>query len=175
MHTRRASHGGVRPLNCGVRRRVIRSAIVCALSVAASSCATTGSDDLCREIVRFANSMDRSQEQSVVLTGRWMEIDEESGELVIEKACKNESPAGQRFCDYLLENTSTEFPGINFSRALSCIAPSVYSYRDGVHVISLFGEVSSSSTPGVRDGVTIVISLTPPEDGKELKISAVYE
>jgi|JRYI01.1.fsa_nt_gb hypothetical protein len=50
--------------------------------------------------------MDGLQEQSVVLTGRWMEFDGESG---------------------------------------------------------------------VREGVTIIISLTPPEDGKELEISAIHE
>jgi hypothetical protein len=109
----------------------MRSArIVAAICLAGmtASCATTRNepDELCDELAAFANAAASDGNHTVRLTTDWGGVFTKSNganeELMYSKSCEHNSYAPSRtLCAYLLENTSTEFAGINVRRALRCI------------------------------------------------------
>jgi len=87
------------------------------------SCATTTteSDELCRQIARFANYSPTGAPRTVRLTTDWGGVFS-STNVMAEKACLHGADkAGKALCAYLLNDTSTEFAAVNYRRALTCI------------------------------------------------------
>jgi hypothetical protein len=93
-----------------------------------NSCASTPleSDELCRAIARFADASSMTEPHTVRLSTDWGGVFANSNNpnesFIAAKTCHHDAAeAGQSLCAYLLENTSTEFAGINYRRALDCI------------------------------------------------------
>jgi hypothetical protein len=98
------------------------------LAVFASACSVTPSktDELCQKIADFANASASGEFHTVRLTTDWGGVftksDDPNDVLIAAKSCQHdEDDAGKALCGYLVENSSTEFAGINYRRALSCV------------------------------------------------------
>lgn len=82
-------------------------------------------DELCPQLTAFANADPTGARHSVRLGNDWggqFAPRENPDDFVMAyKTCDHDgySP-GKTLCDYLMENTSTEFPVINMRRAMSC-------------------------------------------------------
>src|SRR5690349_4961845 len=133
-------------------------------------------DPLCPEIARFANSVDDDDVHSVELRTFWGARPEGDEIVMGEKGCARNKLAPEiRLCDYLLNDTSTEFATINFRRALHCLNESEsYLGPPEAHVEYLKGLITSYSVAGVRPDrlVAIEFSTGSNEELPSLKISA---
>jgi hypothetical protein len=132
---------------------------------------------MCPAIAAFANASDAIV-HSVRLTTDWGGVytkSEDPDEWVMAaKSCEHGGfKPGKALCGYLLEETSTEFPAINYRRALRCLNVEV-SGRSPTDDHRLPPSASSGHMSGVRRGVLVKVELlhgtetTPPT----LKISA---
>jgi hypothetical protein len=131
-------------------------------------------DRLCAEIATFANSTARGASQSVVLWTDWGG-QFSSEELLHEKSCKHDDTgSGRQLCEYLLENTSTELPELNFRRALRCLSPRVQYTAERLGDLQFrSATVASESAKGVRDAlVTVELDTTSAGQPPSLKITA---
>ena len=81
---------------------------------------------MCPAIAAFANASTDSAVHWVDLTNDWgCDFHKPDNNDEYEMACKtcthgDYAPAKQ-LCSYLMEHTSTEFPSVNFKRALACL------------------------------------------------------
>lgn len=90
----------------------------------ASNCLSAESkqDALCTELVNFANATDDDALHVVELRTDWSFRKVDNRIFMGRKECDHQEYApGKALCGYLLKNTSTEFPIINFKRALTCL------------------------------------------------------
>jgi hypothetical protein len=99
-------------------------AIIC-FGVLSASCATTRDepDDLCDAMAAFANANDGTHAVRFMTDwGAMFESEGPDGQPKYAKMCEHQSYApAQKLCDYLMDNTSTEFMGINARRAFHCM------------------------------------------------------
>jgi hypothetical protein len=119
---------------------------------------------MCPEIVAFANASSGTSLHSVRLTTDWggtYAKSEDPDEWVMAaKGCEHDGfEPGKVLCGYLLEETSTEFPGINFRRALRCIGVRV-SGVSPTDDHKLPPSVSSRHVTGVRRGILVKLEQT---------------
>lgn len=134
------------------------------LFACASACSglrTTG-DPLCPEIVRFANSVEPGQAARIKLCVDWgPRCDATPGvDTIVSKRCDSDGyEPGSRLCTYLLDNSSAEFPGINFGKTLTCLGK-------GVHEPERYGDydwevarIHTQAMPGLEEGVEISIDF----------------
>jgi hypothetical protein len=88
------------------------------------SAARADPDALCDELTRFANASSAGS-RTVQLTTDWsMRPDPDDPTQIVwgTKSCKHDNVHASRdLCQYLLENTSTEFAELNYRRALRCL------------------------------------------------------
>jgi hypothetical protein len=133
-------------------------------------------DQMCAEIARFANgSADDHSIHSIELLTDWGGVFSDDKNTIAEKSCKHDAYApGERLCNYLMENTSTEFASINFRRALSCLGDEVYAGPPQSRVEYMNGKVSSYSAKGVQPHVQVFIEFSSGsnERAPSLTISA---
>jgi hypothetical protein len=134
-------------------------------------------DGMCSAIASFANASDAST-HSVRLTTDWGGVytkSEDPDEWVMAaKSCEHDDfKPGQSLCGYLLEDTSTEFPSINYRRALRCLGVSV-SGRSPTDDHKLPPSGTSRHVSGVRRRVLVKVELLPGTETTPptLKISA---
>jgi len=99
-------------------------AIIC-FGVLSASCATTPNepDDLCAAMAAFANANDGTHTVRFMTDwGAMFESQGPDGQPKYAKMCEHQSYApAQKLCDYLMDNTSIEFMGINARRAFHCM------------------------------------------------------
>jgi hypothetical protein len=146
--------------------------IVVGLALVLNACATSQRevDGLCPAIAAFANASNAGNH--VRLTTDWGGVytkSEDPDEWVMAaKACEHDGFApGQSLCGYLLEETSTEFPAINYRRALRCLGVKI-SGLSPTDDNRLPPSATSRHVPGVLPGVLVKVELlhgtdtTPP-------------
>ena len=146
--------------------------------------AQSAHDNLCREIADFANASLDTAIHSVELTNDWgcdfyKGEPPDPGELP-PFGCKGCVHGGydpaKKLCSYLLANTSTEFPDLNFKSVLECL--------NTQHHISLHSRTSvkrlsnraiwSTHAQGVHAGIFVGVeySLDVEDSPEILKILA---
>ncbi len=101
------------------------AAVLICIAMATAAC-TTGrvadDDRICSELSRFVAASSSVQTSSVVLRGGWG--GDVKGVLMTHDCRVLGSSAGQRFCDYLVSDTSWEFGGNNLNRLSACLSDS---------------------------------------------------
>ncbi|MFM9726304.1 hypothetical protein ACKI1L_37905, partial [Streptomyces scabiei] len=50
--------------------------------------------------------------------------------MAAKRCIHGDVPSAKKACEYLMNNTSTEFPGINFKRFLLCLSPKTQIEKD---------------------------------------------
>ena len=102
-----------------------RFAAISAVALVASGCSTArvrNSDRICSELSAFVAEGAREGTSSVTLRGGW---GGDTKDAVMTHDCRaSGGPAAQRFCDYLVPNTSWEIGDRNVSRMATCFAES---------------------------------------------------
>jgi hypothetical protein len=133
---------------------------------ALSACASTQReiDAICPAIAAFANASTDAAVHSVQLTTDWggtyTKSEDPNEWTMAAKRCEHGGfEPGRVLCDYLIEETSTEFPGINYRRALRCIGVRV-SGKSPTDDHKLPPKASSRHVSGVRRGVSVTLSQT---------------
>jgi len=129
-----------------------------------SACAATPRevDGMCPAIAAFANASDASL-RSVRLTTDWGGVytrsDDPTHFVMAAKGCAHDGfEPGKALCAYLLEETSTEFPAVNYRRALRCLGRRV-SGLSPTDDNKLPPSAMSRHVSDVRRGVTVKIEL----------------
>lgn len=90
-----------------------------------SSAVGAESDELCRYLINFLKSVEVDQVASIELHTSWgKNFKYELKDVVGAKRCvHNDALTAKSAFGYILENTSTEFAGLNFKRFLKCLPP----------------------------------------------------
>jgi hypothetical protein len=134
-----------------------------------SACANTLNerDDMCPAIAVFANAASADRDNSVRLMTDWGGVyyksEDPKEQVFYAKNCMHDAfEPGKELCKYLLENTSTEFPAMNYRRALECIG--VKSRGHNSTDDRLPPSVTARSIPSLRHGVVVKISFTESTD-----------
>lgn len=130
---------------------------------------------MCGEIVAFANSIEPNTSRSVELLTDWGGKFTKNPETIFSKTCiANHYQPGEKFCQYLLAHTSTEFADINFKRAVACVGGGFLATKNPIHISEISAEVAASEVVGIRRDVTIQIKVSTGtnEKGPRLKITA---
>jgi hypothetical protein len=148
-------------------------AAVVALIVALTGCASslhaaTEPDAICREIADLANASSDGLLHQVRLMNDWGGLYCSSGpdEVAIAcKACNHDAYGpGKRLCGYLMENTSTEFSGLNFIRVLRCLSDRYEHLTPGPEVEGMTNrQIWSTKARWVRPGVSVGVEYLPSE------------
>ena len=78
--------------------------------------AVAADNPFCLNLAQFAQDLKGSEEREVTVFSEW------SAEPT--KACRHDpsDPRSVRFCEWILEHTSTEFMEVNVGNALACLA-----------------------------------------------------
>ena len=122
---------------------------------------------MCAEMARFANSTPLGETRSVNLVTDW-------GNLT--KACSDGgTKSGKEFCDWLIQNTSTEFQHHNIRRALVCLGDSgIWVGPGGALPDYVSGRIESYAARGADEGVRIEIEYSDGVEGQlpSLEITA---
>ena len=90
-----------------------------------SSAVVAENDELCSYLVNFLESVEVDQVASIELHTSWGKnfkgvLKDVTG---AKRCMHNDIPTAKDVCGYILENTSTEFAGLNFKRFLKCLSP----------------------------------------------------
>jgi hypothetical protein len=139
--------------------KMLRSLTV-VIAVLCSGCASLGRprDALCSEMLRFADSLTEKETRRVALCVSWGPGCTEATEVLMSKSCEHGgNEAGRRFCSYLINHTSAEFPNVNFSSALACLGHKVYRPERYYDIQWGNAEVTTEAMPGLAEGVSITI------------------
>jgi hypothetical protein len=116
------------PLNLVVRRmRKLLTGFI-AISLALSIAARSEGDALCDELARFGSSSYKVSPIIQFTTDWSMRPDPDDPHSYVwgTKTCDDgNSQPGRELCEYLLGNTSTEFPEVNYRRVLRCLGSQV--------------------------------------------------
>jgi hypothetical protein len=125
------------------------------LSILGAGCSTFAiapADPVCGEIAKFANSATDDEPHTVELITDWGDF---------SKTCEHGGyAAGETLCDWLLENTSTEFAQLNFRHAYSCLrGPSGNASLKGPLFDNFSGTVSSFEAKHVRSNIDVELEF----------------
>ena len=134
-------------------------ATVLLLAILSSGCASIGArDPLCPEIVRFANAVEPGRSAQVILCVDWGPRCGGGPESLFSKHCEHGGyePAS-RFCKYLTEHSSAEFPANNFGSALACLGRGVYEPKRYGDYVWEIARVRTDAMPGLEEGVEVGI------------------
>ncbi|TMO21311.1 hypothetical protein CWC30_14975 [Pseudoalteromonas sp. S4741] len=116
--------------------------------------ASAQDDKLCEHLISFASKSKVAKPLKVILINDWANF---------SKSCEdNGTEEGKEFCNYLINNTSTEFMNINLSRILNC---SVNDFNLGsVHLNKISGEFSVFEIPSLNQDITLNINFSIGDD-----------
>jgi hypothetical protein len=121
---------------------------------------------MCAELAAFANASHDLTTYSVDLKTDWGGQFEPKTPNTYVMAAKHCDAAGyspgERLCDYLLQNTSTEFPEINLNRALVCFGASGPASNSSIEYAAL--KIWSYSAIGVNSNVRIGVEFSPASE-----------
>ena len=132
-------------------------------------------DELCGQIVQFANGSVTNKEHSVQFTTDWGGVHSLERDIFAEKRCEHEGfEPGKRLCDYLMENTSMEFAALNINRALRCIGAPEIPNPIQAELQRATAQFESDKVRGVGKGIVVGVEYTYGYQDKPpmLKISA---
>ncbi len=140
------------------------------LIISTTSCVSTEVESqtaLCSGLLEFASSAQPNESKVVKLVNDWGNW---------KKACSYyEDPAGQRFCEVLMPNTSTEFMKLNLQSLLKCIDASLETRN--VYVSELDGDVTVFEIAGLYPDIELnfrfSIGSNDEDDFIEIKSSNV--
>lgn len=148
-------------------------ALLIATAVSLCGCATTADDDdgpdqLCPQLAAFANADETGAVHTVSLGNDWggqFAPKENPDDWVMAyKTCEHDSYGpGKTLCEYLLNNTSTEFPAINLRNAMACFGMRARGLSP-TDDDKLPRKVSSERINGKRLKSPIAVDLAPPTD-----------
>lgn len=120
------------------------------------SIARAEGDSMCDALRDFAESIDNSETQKVVLRTDW------GAEPTI--ACgRSEKPSEIAFCAYLVENSSTEFMTVNVQRVLECVGVH-FPLRSSLVIQSLSGTVVSHDPAFTEKALDMVVTFDTTSD-----------
>ncbi|MBH0088097.1 hypothetical protein [Pseudoalteromonas sp. NSLLW218] len=116
--------------------------------------ASAQDDKLCEHLISFASKSKVAKPLKVILINDWANF---------SKSCEhNGTEEGKEFCNYLINNTSTEFMNINLSRILNC---SVNDFNLGsVHLNKISGEFSVFEILSLNQDITLNINFSIGDD-----------
>ena len=139
----------------------VRLVVLLLAAVLCGGCASLGQlrDDLCPEILRFANSLPQGDSRSVELCVSWGSGCTEDANVIMSKACEHgDYEPGAEFCDHLIKRTSSEFANVNFSRSLACLGRNLY--RPERYYDYKWGDasISTDAMPGLAAGVSVTVN-----------------
>ena len=135
------------------------------LTLLVTGCATAprAPDAMCPAIREFAAAQKDSEPHTVELQTEWGG----GADILWTKHCDyGEYSPGKALCDYLMANSSVEFPQDNLGRALRCITKDPKKLDMGVFTEFLHVRFFSSSVPGVPDNIGITLELTRDRDDR---------
>lgn len=136
--------------------RAVRTFAVTLLCVLSASCAATPDEPggLCAHMAAFANAAANDGTHKVRFTTDWgamWEPEGPDGQQKYAKACEHEAYApAETLCDYLMDNTSTEFMGSNARRAFRCMGTRGLGKVSPTDDDRLPGSARSHTIGGVR-------------------------
>jgi len=149
-----------------------------ALVLGACAGAPQEKDEMCPAIAAFASASVDGGSHSVRLMTDWggsyHKSEDPNEEVFFAKDCVHDSfEPGKKLCNYLLEETSTEFPAINYRRALRCIGIKA-SGLSPTDDHDLPPTAKSHTVPGVSRNVEVTLDFTHGTDIEPptLKITA---
>jgi hypothetical protein len=124
----------------------------------------------------FANAPLHGANRTVRLTtdwGGWFTEPDEAGEQpMYAKSCEHDDyEPGKALCAYLLENTSTEFAGINARRALRCLGVRVSGSISPRDDDRLPASAKSKTVLGERVGAEVLVEFDQGSDSSPPKLS----
>ena len=112
----------------GVRKHMTTYVRLLAIAIAAATCLPAAhaspSSEFCKKLRNFVESVQPDENKDFILITSWGENFKDMPELALAaKRCEHGGyePA-KKLCDYLLEHTSTEFPGSNVKKAIACLS-----------------------------------------------------
>ena len=131
-----------------------------------ASCASTPyrDNDLCSEITSFANTTKIGDEHSVSLTAIWGPTTEHPDQMSYKHCEHGNYAPGAKLCKYLMSNTSTEFPAINFRRALACINGKRDALAEDIAIDRIDTLIWRYEPPGAHPGISIGIEFLAVEN-----------
>ena len=150
--------------------RNFRAVVLVVLFPVLAACTTVGAerDQMCAEIVKFANATTDTSTHSVELMSDWgsaVRLSPDKNNLYTQKCDHYSYEPGENLCKYLMGNTSIEFSQVNLQRALSCLgAPKYAESPSSVRVERLDLTLWSYSTRGVRTDVRVGIEYVDGSD-----------
>lgn len=124
--------------------------------------ASAEKDKLCPHVDSFLKSVNSDQGESIELHTSWgSNFTDDSETALSAKRCIHRNQAAAKdLCNYLMKNTSTEFPGVNFKHILMCLSP------DSKLPSSLNINSASISLDYGTEQRSIDVNLTLREDDK---------
>ena len=129
------------------------------------------SDDMCAEIAKFANASTDRSVHTVDLINDWggpisEEESRKQGDYTMYvKQCRHgDYIPGKGLCAYLMEHTSTEFPGNNVRRALVCLNDSVSRPYTASRTQYTTMKFSSRTAMYVRSNVLVTVAYSEQEE-----------
>jgi hypothetical protein len=121
----------------------------------------TKPDALCNEIARFANASADYDQHSIELTTDWGNRFSADKTSIGSRHCTHGGYApGSLLCDYLMANSSAEFPESNFSRVQACLWPGTRGGPPSTDYENLVVEAWTWEAPGVDDEVRVGVAFS---------------
>lgn len=126
---------------------------------------------LCEQLRHFANASSE-REMHVELATNWGAKIEGNRVSIGEKRCTHSGgEAEKKLCAYLLPNTSTEFPAINFRRVLKCVQ-GFDAFASKAHVQLRELKLAFEKTALADSAVEIELELKPQAEAMLMRITA---
>jgi hypothetical protein len=147
-------------------RGALTASIVAVAGCASSTLYGDGPDDMCRQIADFANASQDGALHEVRLITDWggTTCSTPDEPAMYCKACRHDAYSpGKKLCDYLMENTATEFAEVNLARALSCLNLGYGHLKLGPRLDALADrEFSSTHAASVKRGISVGVEYRKP-------------
>ena len=121
---------------------------------------TVSTDELCTPLKEFANSIEKTKTQKIVLKTCWF-----CGNSLGWVSCESFGyEAGEKFCSYLLKNAQIEFAQDNFDRSIMCLANKSYHPIQNALVEVKNVSFFFINAKGVKNEADIFIKFKNEED-----------
>ena len=129
-------------------------------------------DSLCDNLQAFLASVRPDEKRAITLYTFWGAREESDKIVMGSKHCEHSDyEPGKKLCDYLMDNSSTEFPGYNVKRVLSCFAP-----RPGLPKDLDINSGSFSTRYGSPNrGALVDIDLYPDKESDDMAFRLVAD
>lgn len=152
--------------------------------VGISGCATYpfGTDNLCRELASFANSIPPGTSYMVSLETSWGGSKLNPNAIYSRDCNHGNYTTGASFCSYLMEHSAVEFSEMNFRRALACVDNTPLKRKDYDNFlpmdylnakISSYG--GSGGVFGVHKDIKVTVEYKPNIENETMQLNISAE